>query len=177
MADPISYALVGASVLKGGAEILGGIQQNKARRRQGEVADQLAAWETERAAVDSDEYRRKASAIEARQRAIRSGSGVDVNTGTAAATQEEVVKEGEFGAQTLLREGALRSYRLREEADTYRRAGQHSMIGGFISGATSFLTGAKAGHDYFGTKRPASLALATGGKGPGSWSGEWKGSY
>ena len=176
MGDPISYALVGASVLKGGAEILGGIQENKARRRQGEVADQQAAWEVARSGVDADEYRRKASSIEARQRAIRAGSGIEVDTGTAAAMQEEVAKEGEFGAQTLLREGALRSFRLREEADTYRRAGQNSMIGGFIRGAGSFLTGAKAGYDYFGSKSVAQ-ELVIGGKGPGTTSGAWKGYF
>lgn len=142
MADPISWAFAGASAISAGSQILGGMSQKSSQNEQAKIAVEQAGHERARAAIQADEYRRRESLAAARGRAIRGASGVDPNSGTPLAIDAESAKEGEFGAQQLLHEGALRAYRLEQEASTRKRAGHGALIGAFINAGTTALTSA-----------------------------------
>jgi len=143
MGDP-TYAMAAAGVVKAGASLLGGYAERGAQREQAAIARQQAARERARAFIDAGEYRRRASAAQGKARALRAASGVDVASGTPLAVDVEFTREGEFGAQTLLREGAMRAFRLEQEADIRERAGEKSVFAGFINAGTTALTAASA---------------------------------
>ena len=149
--------------LKMGSQIMGGIAQKQAQYEQARVLEQEGQREVARSQIMADEYRRRESLAAARGRAIRSASGVDPNTGTARAVDEESAKEGEFGAQQYLDEGRIRSFRLKQEADLRKRAGKSAEIAGYIGAATTFLTmGADAAAKGWGSNASELASFRSG---------------
>lgn len=140
--DPVTAIMIGTTAVAAGGQVLKGISENQAQREQARISQQMADRERQRAAIAADEQRRTASRIAAADVARRSGSGVDTNTGTPLAVEVATIGEGEFNAQQVLNEGALRAYRYEQEANTRKKAGQNALISGFINAGTTALTGA-----------------------------------
>jgi len=142
MSNVDSYAFLASSAAKAGSSIMGGLAEREAQMEQARISREQAAAERYRAEVQAQQYRRKEALLAGRGRAIRAASGVDITTGTPALMDAESAREGEFGAQQLLAEGALRSYRYEQEANYRERAGANALRAGFINAGTTFLTAA-----------------------------------
>lgn len=167
--ESIPFILAGTAA---GGSIIKGFSEASAQREQAKISNEQAARERARALVEADEQRLKASRIAGRDRAARGASGVDPGSGSPLAVDVATIGEGEFNAQQVMNEGALRAYRLEQEASTRKRAASNSIVSGFINAGTTALTAYSAYRNLLPAAAPAKTAtglIGTGYKVPGTW--------
>lgn len=74
------------------------------------------------------DVRRDAAAVRGAQRVAAAGQGVDVNSGTVAALQDETDAVGELDAQTVKNNAWREAWGLKAKADDYERQGRMATL-------------------------------------------------
>lgn len=154
-----------AAMGQAGGQIYSGFAEQRGQAEAARVNREQASWERARAAIEADDYRAKGSRARAADLVRRSASGVDTSTGTPLLTDLEATGEIAYGAETIMRDGMMRSYRLEQEADLRERKGKNALASSFVSAAGTGLTAASALSRYArGSAGSAGGNMTTGGK-------------
>lgn len=152
-------------------------------------ADIDATEATRKGARDSQRVRNQAAQLAGEQRVGYAGQGVSVDSGSAAAAQDQAFTLGNEDADTVSNNAWREAFGYRVKADQYRAEGQMAEIAGKQKASSTLLTGglqalgsfAKAG-SYFGdgpspkelqtakdSRRGAALSVRAGR--PKGWGG------
>ncbi len=148
--------LAGATIFGAGAQILGAKNQAAALKAQGIYQQQIAesnARSLETMAGDSLErgkqasslVRQKAKSLKGSQRAGYAGQGVDVNSGTALAVQDETFTMGELDALTVKNNAWREAWGYKVEAQQTRAGGRFGSIANRNAASNTLLTGGLGG--------------------------------
>lgn len=125
------------------------ISQAKAASNQAkfeaEVAEQQAQRERDIAAREAQDFERDQSKLQARDRALRAASGIDVGSGTPLLVDRDTSTEIELGKKTIESGGAARATRLEQEASLFRTSAKNKQRAGFFKAGNTLLTGAAKG--------------------------------
>lgn len=146
-------------------------KQAKAAQAQGEyegqvfdlnaaTADRLAEDAIARGEEAVDRHRTDVKRLIGSQRAALAASGVDINSGSAAAVQEDAAYLGELDAQTMLNNARREAFGYETQAANLRQQGQLARMGGRNTAAayrqqatgtllTTGLTAVSMGRDYW----------------------------
>lgn len=145
MADPISWAAIGSSVVGGGMSILQGFQQRemyKGRAMAAEREAQIAELQGKQVnAQRRDELNQALGAIDV----LRSGRGVNLDSETGRAIRRDRRTRGQTAINNEVLGYRLGAVSKRNEASGYRSAGKWSVIQGFGRAIPKF---AQAGSDF-----------------------------
>lgn len=160
-------ALIGSAVMTAGGQIFSGFSEQRGQAEAARANRQQGAWERARAAVEADDYRVKGSRARATDFVRRAASGVDPDSGTSSAVDLATTGEIQYGAETIMREGMLRSYRLEQEAKLREKKGRNAVMSGFINAAGTGLTAASSLSRY--SSGSTGSGIQVGGKGPSQY--------
>lgn len=178
--DPFTAAIIGSTALQAGGAIMQGNQQAAAYGQQANAAERNAKMSDIQARQAYDAglqnelaQRRSASQQQADVRASVAESGFESGSGTAMAIQEQSARDLEMDAlqtryQALLQGQGFEQQAVmdRYAAKTLRQSGKNARRAGYISAATSVLSGA-AGYGLATKAGAASAATRGGGLAPG----------
>lgn len=176
--DPFTAVLIGSTVLQAGGAFMEGSQQASAYKKQAEAAEHNAKLSDTQARQAYDAglqnelaQRRSSSQQQSDVRASVAESGFESGGGTALAVQQQSARDLEMDAlqtryQSLLQGNAFdqQASMDRYTAQTLRQSGKNARRAGFLSTATSLLSGA-AGYGIAG--KLGGGATAAGAKGSG----------
>jgi hypothetical protein len=185
--ETMAIASLAMGALGTGASVLGQAQNAQAQaglaNYQAQVArnnQQIAEWNAQRAlqqgAVDEQNQRLKTAAMLGSQRAALAGQGGDVNSGSPLDVQADTARAGDYEAQAIRSNAALRAYGYRAQAanaggaaalDDFRAGSTTAAlpfgIGASLLGGASSLGDRYQGYDRLGTFRSP---LSLGGTAP-----------
>lgn len=142
MCTGIEIAMLAGVALSAVSAVQQGQADKEAADFQADINDQQAQREREVSARESAQFDREQRALLARSRAIRAGSGIEIDSGTPLLTDRASVEEIELGKATILSGGEAKSTRLQQEAELIRRSGKNAQTSGYLKGGSSLLTGA-----------------------------------
>lgn len=179
-------ALVGSFLVAGGSQLYGGVTQANAAREQGayqrqqyEFNSRIAKLQSADALARGEETARNVGRagekIQSAQRAAFAGQGVDVDSGSAAATQIETAGLTAHDVQTVKNNAWLEAWGYRVQAADLSNKGQFAQRAAENSANNTLLTGglmaasyglrAGAAYDNWGGKMK--VPDYGGGGGPG----------
>lgn len=144
--------LIASTALQAGAGAYGSYTQSRALKAQGKyeeeqhqfnarIADINAEDATARGTREAGIIRRRAKQISGSQRAAYSGQGVDVNTGTAAAIQDETRAMSEEDILTAQNNAWREAWGYRAEASNERFTGRLKRIAAKQEAKNTLITG------------------------------------
>jgi hypothetical protein len=137
------------SVMRGMAAQSAAKAQASAEEQNARLAELQGADAVRRGGREEAKFRREQAMLAGRQRSLLAASGVDIDSGSAAALQEASRMEGEEDA-AVIRLNAQRekwgfdiqALNHRNAAAAARSAGSNAMTAGIVGGATSLLSAA-----------------------------------
>lgn len=130
------------AVLQGVGSILGGIAANNAGKYTRKVM-RINERNTLNDSVEQGARIRDAARIHMGRQLVEQGaSGFQMGTGSALDALRESAIEREVDLATVRRQAKLKADGFRQQGDMARAQGKSAMIGGFISGAASFMDAA-----------------------------------
>lgn len=143
MAGAALIGLTAASAIYNGyAQNEAGQAQKKLANKNADLLDASAADAVDRGNQDAMQITRRAKRLKGEQRASFAGQGVDVNTGTAAALQDETLAMGELDAEQTRKNAFREAWGIKGQASNQRlsgryaqRAGQNQAFGTLLGGA------------------------------------------
>lgn len=155
MADPVTWLLIGGTVISAVGAIQSGQALSSRQDFQAQLSDQQAEItrqqaESERVASrqGEEDFRRQQSFLMARRRAILGGSGVQATTGSPLLGTLDLSRETELQALRIRSGGNIRATRLEQqaglrssEADLFRSSASSASTAGFLRAGSSLLTG------------------------------------
>lgn len=137
-ADPLGWAMIGASALQGGMSILGGFQQREAMKGQAmakEYEARMARLQGKQANVNRlDELNQALGAIDV----IRAGRGVNIDSATGAAIRQDRRERARNAINNEVLGYRLDAMSRENEARGLRRSGRWAVVSGFGSALNSF---------------------------------------
>lgn len=140
-------AAAGGSVLEGVGQIASGLAANASGKYTRKIMRQNAV-NVAADGMEQGERIRTASRLSlGRQLVAQGGSGFAMGTGTALDELHESAIEREIDLATVRRQATMKGQGYIQQGDLARAQGKSAMIGGFISGAASFM---KAASSAFG---------------------------
>lgn len=171
--DPFTAALIGSTALQAGGAIMQGNQQAaaygqqaKASERNAKLSDIQARQAYDAGLQNELAQRRSSSQQQADVRASVAESGFDAGSGSALAIQQQSARDMEMDAlqtryQALLQGSAFEQQAVNDRyaAATLRQSGKNARRAGFLSAATSVLSGAAG----YGMQKAGSSAGAQAG--------------
>lgn len=139
-------ALIAATALKAGGQIVAGNAADKAASYEAAQLDQQAGLAVASSQRLAEDERRKAQLIASRIQALAGGGGLDESV---ARTTSDVYGEGEYRALTAMFEGDERARGLRMRAEGRRYEGKMAKWSGRMGAIATTLAGA-SGMDFGG---------------------------
>ncbi len=134
--------LIGAAaVYTANAQQQAGQAQKKLANRNADLLDNSAADAIDRGNQDALQVTQRARRLRGAQRASFAGQGVDVNTGTAAALQEETTSMGEVDAAQVRKNAFREAWGIKTQAGNQRLGGDFSAAAGRNQAIGSVLGG------------------------------------
>ena len=135
----------GAAIAGGVIGLAGGIYSGISAKSQADaqagILRQQAASERQIAGLNAEDFKRSTSRLMAKRRAAGGATGIEQGSGSALAVSEDLAAEAEFQRLRILAGGEVRGTRLEQSAALSKRAGQNALIGGFLRGSGSLLSG------------------------------------
>lgn len=122
--------------LQGGAAAQGQAEFEAATQRQ------QAARERQISASEARKFEREQSALRARSRAVRAGSGVVTTSGTSLLVDEDIASEIARNKALIKAGGETRATRLEQNAALLGLSGRQARRGSFFKAGATALTGA-----------------------------------
>lgn len=119
--DPISLAIIGATVVSAGASIVSGRQQKKAADKQAAIMERESKEKAESEKAEAERVRKL-------QKVAFLSSGVTLE-GSPLLVMEETSAQGRTNAQRTVRAGA-------DQASVTRQQGRAALVGGFGDAAS-----------------------------------------
>ncbi len=159
MCEPVTLALVGASVLGAGLSAAGQIQEGNAAKKAADfraqvsrnnavIANQAAAESRDRGEALAGRERLRTRQALGSARATLAGQGVVIDEGTALNVTQDIAQFGELDVQTILsnaereaRGFEQRGVNFQSEAQLTEQAGRQARTAGRIQAASTLLTG------------------------------------
>lgn len=135
---PILLQVVG-SVLSANESADIGVQAQKEKNLEAQIANQKAAGELRQAEIDAGRFKREESSKQARQRALRAGSGVIVGTGTPLLVNKDIAAEIARNTALIQAGGDINAFRLNQEADLLRFKGANLAAAGSAKRTTGLI--------------------------------------
>lgn len=132
----------GGSALQGVGQIMGGLAANAA----GKYTRKVMRVNSDNALRDgveqADRIRSAAREVMGRQLVAQGSSGFQMGTGSALDELFSSAIEREIDLATVRRQSEMKALGYRQQGNLARAQGKSAMIGGFISGAASFMDAA-----------------------------------
>jgi hypothetical protein len=147
MCEPVSMsvaatAIVASSVAKGVSDKMAADASASAQRRNAIVSEQAASLALQRGEEDAGRIQMKGSSLQGAQRAGYGASGADVNSGSAALTQEDTAQLTEVD-KTIARNNAQReAWGLERQADNMRSSADATETAGWLALGGDIIQGA-----------------------------------
>ncbi len=142
--------------------VAGSYRQGKAAEKmydyQSGMAQRSAEQTREAGSVAAKQHRVKAAQAAGAQRAAMGGAGVDVNTGSLLAAQEDTARMGEMDALTIRQNYQRQAWAKAADAGMYTAAGAEARKTALWGMAGSLLTGASkvsSGYSSLSNQQPA----------------------
>lgn len=142
MCEPVTILAVSGLVMSAVSSVQQGNAAKSAGRYNAREAENEATRTRNKGTEEENKQRQRVSALASRQRAALGASGVDIDSGSAAAIQEDTKLFGEVDALRIRtnfqdRAGSLdRGAELtRAQGDSAQRAGQFKAAGSLLSAA------------------------------------------
>ncbi len=167
MADPVSWIMIGSTILSATGAISGGIAQNQAAKytaAQEVQAGNAAAATGQRKAFDE---RRQGNLISSRAQAVAAASGAGATDPTVLDIQGRIAGQTDYNAMSALYEGASAEQNYGKEAALTRFEGGQAETAGFLKGGATLLSGGASLYDKYGGGGFASFNPASGNWTPG----------
>jgi hypothetical protein len=153
----MAFLAAAAPYIAAGTTVLTAAQQVQAGQHQQAQADVLAASrerDANQAQVEAQREaaieRRRAKLVRSRALAVAGASGAGVSDPGVSSILSDIETEGEMNALTALASGDYLARGLRSGADTARREGSARETAGYLSGASTALSGAVSWWDKYG---------------------------
>lgn len=153
----MAWLAAAAPYIAAGTTALSAAQQIQAGQNQQAQAAVLAASrerDANQAQVEAQREaaneRRRAKLVRSRALAVAGASGAGVSDPGVSSILAGIETEGEMNALTALASGDYLARGLRSGADTARREGSAARTAGYLSGASTALSGAVSWWDKFG---------------------------
>lgn len=150
MADPVSWLMIGATVLSATGSITGGINANNAAKynaAQTEMAGGQAMAASERSAYQA---RRQGNLTASRAQAVAAGSGATATDPTVIDLIGGINAQADYNAMTALYEGQSAQRDANAQAAMDRFEGSQAQTAGFLKAGTTLLQGGSSMYDRFG---------------------------
>ncbi len=152
MAEPVTWGIIIATIVAGGATAHATYEQGKAQNEMSKynaaVAEREGEESRKKAAFESTRSREEGQRLRARQRALLAKSGV-VMEGTPLLVMADSAAEEELDRLMIEREGGIQGRRFTQQAHLDRMAGRQAHRAGTMqAGATLLQTGASAGQTF-----------------------------
>ncbi|MGM0512986.1 MAG: hypothetical protein ACQER3_09910 [Pseudomonadota bacterium] len=165
MCTGIEMAVIGGSVLSGGASLLGGMQQQKMANYQAAQANADADAARAAGRVEADRIRKAGRQQASQANAALAASGVETGEGTALRITSDITGDAEQDAYTTIINGMNTGARYNAQAQADRISGKNAATAGYINAGGSLLQA--GGTAYTGWKKAnptpaASKASSTG---------------
>lgn len=138
-----AFLMNAAPYIAGGAEILGGVAENRNARFEAQQLDAKAKEEIAASQREAQDKRKEAALVNSRAQAIAaaSGGGAGVDAPSIVKIMSDTAGQGEYNAQAAMYGGATRAAGLRASAAARRRSGSASLLGSVASGFGRAATG------------------------------------
>lgn len=143
-----AVSVVGA-LQQGRAQEEAGLAEQQRANLQAQISRERAESERQVSAGEARQFDREQSALRARQRAVRAGSGVVPTAGSSLLVDQDVAREIALNRAIIEAGGEIRGTRLEQEAallglkgDTAAEAGEAARKGSFFKAGATALTGA-----------------------------------
>jgi hypothetical protein len=133
--------MVVGGVMKGIADKKAADASADAQRRNAKVAEDAASDALQRGEADAGRVQMQGSSLQGAQRAGYGTSGADVNTGSAALTQEDTAMLTAMDVQTLRNNAQREAWGLERQADNMRRSADSTATGGNLALAGDIIGG------------------------------------
>lgn len=147
-------ALVGAAVLGTVVSAIGAIKQGNAAKNQADaqaqVQRQQAASERAKAQLEASDFRKKSSAVAARNRAAQGASGLQIGTGSSLLAEEDFAAEADIQQKRIQLGGAIRGSRLENQARLTQAAGKSAKTASLFRAGSTVLSGVSRAGSSFG---------------------------
>ena len=137
------------TIQQGNAAKQQGLNQQAEANLQAQIRRQEAARATQVSAQQAGQYEREQSALRARARAVRAGSGTIPNVGTSLLVDQDIASEIARNKAMIEAGGAAQATRLEQDAtllglqgSNAARSGSAARTGSFFSAGATALTGA-----------------------------------
>jgi len=155
MADPVSWMMIGSTILSATGSAMGGISENNAAKytaAQENIAGNNAAGAGQRKAIAE---RRQGQLVQSRAQAVSAASGGGATDPTVLDIQSGIGAQTDYNAMTALYEGAeaKRGYDAQASIDRYE--GGQAQTAGFLKAGTTLLSGGSSLFEKYG-KKPSS---------------------
>lgn len=125
-------------LLAAGGGLLSAYGSYKAGRDQEKMYNAQAEAEEAATRFNLKNYQKEASATISRSRALRAGSGFEIDTGTPLSVDDAMITEAIFQEARMQEEGAARAASLRASGRNAKRAGTMQAVSSLLSSAGSF---------------------------------------
>lgn len=120
----------------------GGASDQAAANFEADIERQRAGREREISAAEARKFEREQSALRARSRAVRSGSGVVPTSGTSLLVDEDIAAEIARNKALIKAGGETRATRLEQNAALLGLSGRNARTSSFFKAGATALTGA-----------------------------------
>lgn len=138
----IQLATIAATATQAAGQITQGVAARRAGRARKSALEAQAARRGERAGAEERDFRRRASRLLARQRALFAASGVSTE-GSPTAVGGDTAAEAELQARRILRAGLSDAELLRFQGSLESQKGESAFLAGLTGAGTTLLTGAR----------------------------------
>lgn len=108
------------------------------------VAKQNADYVEKAGQVEAEVQSMKGAAKSARIKSVQSASGVDVNTGSAAAVQASQRGANAFDIETIVHNADLSAYGYRTQAKNFEDQATQDEVGGFLNAGSTLIGSASS---------------------------------
>lgn len=143
-------ALLAGTALSAGGKIAGGYAQKGALDASASQLEQEAGQSVASGIQGAIQDRRRATYVASNARASTAAGGLTTTGTSAIANVGQIRGQGEYNALTALYQGEDRAQELDYRATGERRAGSNAVTSGWISGASSVLSGGTSFYDKYG---------------------------
>lgn len=138
------------ALVAGGAKVAGGYAQKSALDSTASELHQEAGQSVAAGIQASIQDRRRAAYVASGARARTAASGMATTGTSAIANVGQIRGEGEYRALTALYQGEDRASELDFRAGQMRTQGSNAVTAGWISGASSVISGGSSFYDKYG---------------------------
>ena len=153
------------TIQQGNATKQQGLNQQAEANLQAQIRRQEAARATQVSAQQAGQYEREQSALRARARAVRAGSGTIPNVGTSLLVDQDIASEIARNKAMIEAGGAAQATRLEQDAtllglqgSNAARSGSAAQAGSYFGAGATALTGASKFNYGSTTPKPYSPA-------------------